>query len=300
MNMNMNGRGAFWLLAVVCLAGVAGGQSTANPVPFRCAVIGDKGTGGRLQYEVGARLAELQTSLQFQSVLMLGDNLYGSQKPKDFRAKFELPYAKLLDAGVKFYAVLGNHDAPSQQAYKPFHMDGRRYYTVRPRDNVRLFGLDSNRLDPTQLAWLEKELAQAENAWKIVFLHHPIYSSGGRHGSDLVLRTALEPLLVKYGGTIVLSGHDHFYERMKPQSGVHYFVVGGAAKLRAGNARRTGITAKAFDRDNSFLLLEIDGDTLRFQAVSRTGETVDAGAIQKPPLNGLTPRTRPAGEAGSR
>jgi hypothetical protein len=80
---------------------------------------------------------------------------------------------------------------------------------------------------------------------------------------------------------VVLAGHDHFYERLRPQQGVQYFVVGGAAKLRAGNARRTEISAKAFDRDNSFLLLEIEGDTLRFQAVSRTGETVDKGEIRR-------------------
>jgi 3',5'-cyclic AMP phosphodiesterase CpdA len=249
---------------------------------FRCAVIGDTGTGGTRQYEVGARLAEVQRSLQFQSVFMLGDNLYGSQKPRDFRAKFELPYARLLDAGVQFYAVLGNHDAPSQQSYKPFHMNGRRYNTFRPAANIRFFGLDSSRLDHAQLTWLERELADAEEEWKIVFFHHPIYSSGARHGSNLVLRAALEPLFVKYGVTAVLSGHDHFYERMKPQKGVQYFVVGGAAKLRAGNALRTGISANAFDSDNSFLLLEFDGDTLRFQAISRTGKAIDQGSIPKP------------------
>lgn len=266
----------------ICLVGLARGQAPGNPVPFRCAVIGDAGTGGRMQYEVGAQLAAVQKSLPFQTVLMLGDNLYGSQQPKDFRKKFELPYAKLLEAGVNFYAVLGNHDAPSQQSYEPFHMEGRRYYAFQPRDNVRIFGLDSNRVDRTQLAWLEKELAQSANEWKIVFFHHPVYSSGGRHGSDVALRATLEPLFAKYGVSVVLSGHDHFYERMKPQKGVHYFVAGGAAKLRAGNARRTDITATAFDRDRSFLLLEIDGDTLRFQAVSRTGETVVAGSIQRP------------------
>lgn len=277
----MNTRSAASLLALACLAGSASAELPVVSDGFRCAVIGDSGTGGRAQFEIGARLAGLQQSLQFQSVLMLGDNLYGSQKPKDFRAKFELPYAKLLESGVNFYAVLGNHDEPSQQAYKPFHMNGRRYYTFRPRDNVRFFGLDSNRLDEEQLAWFEKELAASVGDWKIVFFHHPVYSSGARHGSNLTLRAALEPLFAKYHVSVVLAGHDHFYERMKPQKGINYFAVGGAAKLRAGNARRTEITETAFDRDQSFLLFEIVGNTLRFQAVSRSGQTVDQGSITR-------------------
>jgi 3',5'-cyclic AMP phosphodiesterase CpdA len=213
---------------------------------------------------------------------MLGDNLYGSQKEKDYRAKFELPYANLLRAGVKFYAVLGNHDDPGQQFYKPFHMDGRRYYSFSPHAGVRFFGLDSTRVDEEQLGWLEKELAGSAEAWKIVLSHHPMYSSGARHGSNLPLRAAVEPLLQKYGVAAALAGHDHFYERTKPQKTVTYFVVGGAAKLRPGNARRNQITAAAFDRDNSFLLLEFKTDELRFQAISRTGDIVDEGVIIKP------------------
>ena len=270
-------------MVAFCLLGPAWAQSTGKPDSFRCAVIGDTGTGGRIQYEVAARMMELQRTFPFGSVLMLGDNLYGRQKPADFHAKFELPYARLLEAGVNFYAVLGNHDEPSQQHYKPFHMDGRRYYTFSPHQDVRFFGLDSNRLDQGQLAWLERELARSGNEWKIVFFHHPLYSSGAKHGSNQALRGTLEPFFVKYGVDIVLAGHDHFYERIKPQQEVAYFVVGGAAKLRPGNARRTEISAAAFDRDNSFLLMEIDKDKLHFQAISRNGDTVDAGTIRKAP-----------------
>ena len=273
---------AAWCSFLLFFSSLSWAQELSVSDAFRCAVIGDTGTGGKAQYEVGARLADLHSDLKFDSVLMLGDNLYGSQKPKDFRDKFELPYARLLEAGVNFYAVLGNHDQPSQQSYKAFHMDGRRYYSVEPRANVRFIGLDSNRLDKEQLAWLEKELAQSIDDWKIVFFHHPIYSSGARHGSNLPLRTALEPLFVKYGVAIVLSGHDHFYERMKPQKGVNYFVVGGAAKVRVGNARRTAISAQAFDRDNSFLLMDIDKDILHFKAISRAGKVVDEGSIPRP------------------
>jgi len=270
------------VLAAACLAGIVWAQLPGRPDSFKFAVIGDTGTGGRAQYEVGARLADVRKELPFQSVLMLGDNLYGGQGPKDFRTKFELPYAGLLEAGVKFYAVLGNHDGVQQQGYKPFHMGDRNYYSVHPAANVSLFGLDSNRLDRTQLAWIEKELAHSESQWKIVFFHHPIYSSAARHGSNMELRSELEPLFVKYGVAVVLAGHDHVYERIKAQQGVSYFVVGGSSKLRVGNVRPSPLTAKAFDRDNAFVLMEIDKNALYFRAVSRTGETVDEGSIAKP------------------
>jgi 3',5'-cyclic AMP phosphodiesterase CpdA len=123
------------------------------------------------------------------------------------------------------------------------------------------------------LSWIEKELGASGSDWKIVFFHHPLYSSGGKHGSDMQLRGVLEPLLVKHEVSLVLAGHDHFYERIKPQRGIAHFVIGGSAKLREGNVRKSEITAKAFDTDRSFVLMEIDGDTLYFQAISRTGKT---------------------------
>ena len=266
-------------------------QSLPNrPDSFHFAVIGDSGTGARPQYEIGDLLTRYQKISPFKTVVMLGDNIYGSDSPKDFARKFELPYKALLDLGVKFHAALGNHDSPQQASYKPFNMGGKRYYTFRPHSGIRFFALDSTFMDKAQLEWLRKELADSASEWKIVYFHHPMYSSGARHGSDMRLRSALEPLLVKYGVALVMAGHDHFYERIKPQQGIHHFVVGGSAKLRAGNVLRTKLTAKAFDRDLSFALMEIDGDTLHFQAVSRKGETVDSGSFQHP---GATVATDP-------
>ncbi len=261
--------------------GAAAQQLPNRAGSFRFGVIGDSGTGGTRQYTIGALLGEYQKSLGFQTVLMLGDNIYGRHRPKDFRKKFELPYQALLDAGVKFHAALGNHDSASQTFYKPFNMEGRRYYTFSPREGIRFFALDSTFMDKPQLEWIEKELAGSGSGWKIVYFHHPIYSSGARHGSDLPLRAVLEPLFVKYGVSLVLAGHDHFYERIKPQQGIYYFVIGGSAKLRARNVRRTPLTAKAFDLDNSFAVMEIDRDTLHFQAIGRKGATVDFGSFER-------------------
>jgi hypothetical protein len=268
------------LALAILLACAVYPQSLPNrPGSFRFAVIGDSGTGQKPQFEVGARLASHRETLHFETVVMLGDNIYGRDTPGDYAQKFELPYQPLLKAGVKFYASLGNHDSPRQADYAAFNMGGKRYYTFRPHRGIRFFALDSTLVDKAQLEWLRKELEDSASEWKIAFFHHPLYSSGARHGSDLALRKAFEPLFVKYGVALVLSGHDHFYERIKPQQGIHYFVIGASAKLRAGNVMRTPLTAKAFDTDRSFVVMEIDGDTLYLNAIIRNLANVDTGSF---------------------
>lgn len=249
---------------------------------MRLAAIGDSGTGATAQYRVANWLSAARTKFPFEIVLMMGDNLYGAERMSDYERKFGIPYGSLLDSGVKFYASLGNHDETSQTFYEPFNMAGKRYYTFKPRNGVRFFALDSNYMDRRQLEWLEKELAGSGSEWKIAFFHHPIYSSGAKHGSHFGLREAVEPLFLKYGVDAVLQGHDHFYERLKPQNGIHYFVSGAAAKLRRGDIRKTAIHAKGFDEGYHFILIEIADDELHFQVVSDSGLTVDAGVIHRP------------------
>jgi hypothetical protein len=153
---------------------------------------------------------------------------------------------------------------------------------------VRLFAIDSNYMDKAQLDWLEKELAGSGSDWKIPFFHHPLYSSGKKHGSQVDLRSRLEPLFRKYGVDVVFTGHDHFYERCKPQHGIYYFVCGASGSLRKGDIdRRSGLTEVGFDSDYSFMLVEIDGRDMHFQTVSRTGQTVDAGVIHQAPGRGV-------------
>jgi len=245
-------------------------------------VLGDFGTGDRSQYQLAEQMAKLHDRFKYELVVLVGDNLYGSQRPQDFRKKFELPYKPLLDAGVKFYASLGNHDAREQRYYKLFNMEGKLYYTFNPKPDVRFFALESSYIEPEQIKWLENELKTSSSDWKIVFFHHPLYSSGDRHGSDLRLRELLEPLFLKYNVSVVLTGHDHFYERVKPQKGIAYFVVGSGGKLRAGNIDRgTGLTAKGFDTDLAFMAAEIIGDQMFFNVISRLGQIVDSGVLTR-------------------
>jgi hypothetical protein len=217
---------------------------------------------------------------------MVGDNMYGSERPQDYVRKFETPYKPLLDTDVQFYASLGNHDDPNQRFYKPFNMNGERYYTFKKdklgNPGVRFFALDSNYMTREQLAWLERELRASDDRWKIAFFHHPLYSSGGRHGSEVDLREQLEPLFIAHGVQVVFAGHEHFYERLKPQKGIAYFTAGGSAKLRAGDIRKTDLTAVGYDRDNSFMLVEIADDAMHFQTLTRLGRRIDEGTIALP------------------
>jgi len=244
------------------------------------AVIGDNGTGEKPQYDIADLMAKYHQVFKFEHVIMLGDNMYGSQRPRDFELKFEIPYKPLLDADVKFYAALGNHDNQENRFYKPWNMDGQRYYSYKKGD-VRFFVLDTDYLDQPQRAWIEKELRESTDDWKIVYFHHPLYSSGGRHGSEEDLQVILEPLFVKYGVNVVFQGHDHIYERIRPQKGIYYFVEGASGQLRRGDLRKTPLTLAGSDAEQSFMLVEIDGDVMHFQAVGRTGKIVDSGSIRR-------------------
>jgi predicted phosphodiesterase len=266
---------------------------------LKFAVIGDSGTGDSHQYRVATVLANSRQTFAFEFVIMVGDNMYGGESGRDFQRKFETPYKPVLDAGVRFYAALGNHDSPNQRMYKPFNMNGQRFYTFKPKDGVRFFALDSNYMDREQLQWLEKELKASGSDWKIPYFHHPIYSSGGRHGSDSALRDQLEPLFLKYSVDVVMTGHDHFYERIKPQKGIQYFVIGNSAKLRRGDIESIGLTGKGFDTGYGFMLGELDGDQLHFQVISDRGRTVDSGTVRRnAPANAPpAPPNKPAAPA---
>jgi hypothetical protein len=274
-------------LALGSLALRTGAQAPAasltlplKPKSVRFAVIGDSGTGGKEQYSVAAQMDKYHGSFPFDFVIMLGDNIYGSKGAAGFKKKFEDPYKPLLDAGVKFYASLGNHDDPNERFYKPFNMDGKRYYSFKNGD-AQFFALDSTYMDDEQLGWIGQQLSGSHATWKICFFHHPLYSHARFHGADADLRARLEPVFQQNGVNVVLSGHEHVYERVKPQSGIYYFVLGNAGELRFRDLIPSADTAKGFDTDQAFMLVEIAGDGLYFQTISRTGETVDSGVLPK-------------------
>jgi hypothetical protein len=261
--------------------------NTGRSIKF--AIIGDSGRGSKEQHEVAAQMAAYRQQFAFEFVLMAGDNIYeGPASEEDYRLKFEEPYKPLLDAGVKFYAALGNHDDTNQIYYKPFNMGGKRYYTfVPPVDpitrwdtRVRFFAIDSTYVDREQTQWLARETAESRAEWKIVFLHHPLYTSGRYTLAARGIRFALESTLVTGGVDVVFSGHEHIYERTEMQKGILYFITGGAGSLRPGDAAPSPLIARGYDRDYHFMLAEISDDGFFFQAINRLGATIDAGALK--------------------
>lgn len=267
-----------------------GASSAAAPVKLalplkdgsvKFAAIGDTGTGGKGQQQVADMMVRYWQAFPYEFVLMMGDNMYGGESPKDFEEKFSDVYKPLLDAKVKFYAALGNHDLALQAHYEKFNMNGKEYYRFK-KGNVSFYALNSTYMDKKQINWLQEQLALDTSEWKVCFFHHSPYSSAKSHGSDDGLRKIVEPIFVQHGVNMVITGHDHVYERVKPQQGIYYFVSGAGGKLRKGDIKKASpLTDKAYDLDLHFMLFEVVDDQMYFQAISRTGETIDTGVLAR-------------------
>ena len=223
----------------------------------------------------------LRHTFPFDFVITLGDNIYGGNSASDFLTKFELPYKALLDAGVKFYASLGNHDGTEQSLLQTVqHGRPAVLHVQEGQDAILRVG---QQLPESRAAVLAREGIAELNGR----LEDPLFPPSAlfvrpQTWIDLEVRKVLEPLFLQYGVQVVFSGHDHVYERMKPQKGVSYFVEGAAGQLRKGNLKNgTSLTAIGYDQDLSFILIEIAGNTLSFQTVSRTGRIVDSGLVTR-------------------
>jgi hypothetical protein len=239
------------------------------------AAMGDSGSGDEPQREVAeALLTYFRTARRFPFVLLLGDNLYDD----DYEGEFLRPYKPLIDAGVKFYAALGNHDRDPEIHFKPFNMGDHGRYSF-DEGNARFAVLNSNRpSDPEQARWLDGVWTDAGDKWRIAFFHHPLYSSG-RHADEsrVVIRPALEPLLLRNHVDVVFSGHEHLYERIAPQKGIRYFVSGG------GGRNLYHVRPSDFDEvaasEHHFMVVEIGGDRLFFEAITPAMKLLDCGLI---------------------
>lgn len=251
---------------------------------LRFAALGDTGTGQLAQRKVAETLWNFYSQdNRFKFILLLGDNLYaGLERSADYRREFLDPYKQFLDGRVQFRAALGNHDLAGQVDFAPFSMGGKPYYSFKDH-NVKFVALNSNTpTDPEQLQWLDEQF-KGEDGWRICFFHHPLYSSGTHGGEARQMRSLLEKDLVKNNVNVVFSGHEHFYERTKPQRGIVYFVNGGAAKLRIGDLRPQPFTDFGYDAENSFMILEIANDAMFYQAMGVSARTIDCGVLYRTP-----------------
>jgi acid phosphatase len=262
-------------------------SQSGKPSPrVRFIAFGDAGTGDGEQHKLARTMAAYHQQNPYDTAIMLGDNIYPDGNLVDVQAKFVRPYSELLSRGVKFHAVLGNHDIrrgrDNQVNYPNFNMGGRPYYSFSRGDGlVDFFAIDTNNFDGRQRQWLMTSLAASRANWKIAYFHHPIYSSGKKHGSNMRLRTDIEPLIVRYKVAAVFSGHDHTYERTKLQQGVQYFVSGAGGKLRRGDLnRRTLFFADGNDEAGSFMSIEITPERFRFSTIDVAGRVIDSGQLE--------------------
>ena len=245
-----------------------------DPVPeLHLAVIGDGGDGGARIDATGAAVAQVAEFDPFDTLLLLGDNVYPAGDPTKLPDTVFEPFADVLAGGADLLAILGNHNVKEgrgDEQMVALGMPGR--YWAELNGDVLIVGLDSTEMeDPEQLQFLADTLASATATWKIVAVHHPPYSAGYQ-GSSLKVRETLEPYVERYGVQLVLSGHDHDYQRSEPIDGVTYVVSGAAS-----GTRRTGdddFTAASYSWHH-FVDIAIAGDRLELRAVGQDGSVFD-------------------------
>jgi 3',5'-cyclic AMP phosphodiesterase CpdA len=260
--------------------------SPTHTVPYRpyeqqprlhIAVAGDIGDSGARLDATAAAMATLDANQAYQVLLLLGDNVYPSGDPAELPATVFRPFAPVLRHAA-LLAVLGNHDVkdghgPAQMA--ALGMPGR--WWAREFGDVLIVGLDSNDpRNPRQRAFLERRLSTSTARWKIVVLHHPPYSAGYQ-GSAEDVRRIYAPVFERHGVQLVLSGHDHDYQRSKKIRGVTYVVSGAAA-----GTRRTGeadFTAVSFSWHH-FVDIAVFEDRLVLRAVNQDGRVADEAVLR--------------------
>jgi hypothetical protein len=248
----------------------------------RFIAFGDSGTGSADQQAVRDQMKAVPIDL----MIHLGDIAYGSGTRAQLESYFFRVYADLL-RDVAVFPASGNHEYETEDA-APFReafllpenggSDGfERWYSYDFGD-VHFVVLDTERVGPSQVAWLDADLVANHLPWTIVYFHRPPYSSG-EHGSDANVQRSFVPLLVKHHVPLVLSGHDHHYERSKPLSGVTYIVSGGGGR----GTRPVGASAfTAFSEAVChFLYVVVAGDELTLHAIDGVGQEFDSLALTR-------------------
>ena len=248
----------------------------------RIAVLGDSGAGGSDQLAVSKQL----DTIPFDMMIHTGDIAYDNGTLNDFETKFFGVYRSYLRRAPVF-PTSGNHDYETADAaaYRQVFVlpdsgtpEGReRWYSYNWGD-VHMVALDTERMGQAQADWLDADLTANTLPWTIVYAHKPPYSSG-EHGGDLGFRQLFEPLLQKHNVPLVLSGHDHNYERFLPQQGITYIVTGGGGR----GVRLMGASPMtAYGESVSHLVVvTVENDTLSVHAIDGVGREFDATVIRR-------------------
>ena len=254
-------------------------------------VFGDFGTGDKPQYELAQRMVDLYKTFPFQMVALVGDNLYRLRASARLQEEVR---GSLQTAPRRRREVLRVAREPRRaraavlSSSSTWTASSTTVQGAETGCEVHRAGKQLPRPRADQVARGRAEVVEGSVEDRV--LHHPLYSSGTTHGSDLKLRETLEPLFVQSNVSVVFNGHDHIYERTKPQQGIQYFVVGSGGQLREGGSQKgLPFSAKIVDDVQVFLAAEIYQNEMVFNAISRTGKIVDSGivlrrAVKSPPL----------------
>jgi 3',5'-cyclic AMP phosphodiesterase CpdA len=267
------------LCACVCVFGLAGATGAQTRVVFLAA--GDYGVGGSAELSLGRAMQRYETRKAADMLVLLGDNDY-TEKPARFRANWRATFGWARRSGLRVSGVLGNHDYHVDRGRYELGLLGmpRPYYTRRLGD-AQLFLLDSNSVNGQQTAWLEHQLAASDAIWRIAVFHHPPYTCGGHSGDDYIQERWV-PLFERYGVQLVLSGHDHNYERFLARDGVTYVVHGGgAAGLYALRRCPAAYPVRARARvEHGFVSISLTPERLDGYAVNMRGRVTDRFSLR--------------------
>lgn len=272
------------IAAVTVLTTAPGAGAVGRVESASIAVIGDFGSGSSDE----RRVADLIRRVGPEAVVTTGDNVYSNAGYQRLVGDY---YAPWVGSG-RFLAATGNHDhAEGIEAFDAyFAMPSGRRWTSRTIGGIEFFVLDSEAMLQSsgqfaqQRAWLARELPRSTADWQVVVLHHPPYSSGSVHGSTLVFRWPF----ARWGADLVLSGHDHDYERLRV-GGLTYIVNGSGGRSLYRFARPLPGSIARNSTDFGALFLTATPNSLTGRFVADSGRGVDRFEITSP---GAGERTR--------
>lgn len=260
---------------------------------FGIVLLGDTGEGSQNQRDVSNAIEKFCETTHCSIGLLLGDNFYpkgvSNKEDPQFQEKFEDVYKNLK---FKFYVVVGNHDAmgnkQAEADYKSDHWEMGGLYYSADGGWVDLYALDTNlsafqapRKGREQRAWLGQALPKSHAQWKIVFGHHPVYSSGF-HGDSSLLKHYLKPMLQENKVDFYISGHDHDKEFIE-RDGVKYVVSGAGSKTRKIKPGKHTV----FSKDSlGFAHLLLTKDTALLKFIDSQGAVEFERAYKKEFKNG--------------
>jgi hypothetical protein len=256
------------LIAALVWAGAAGATGIL--------AVGDFGTGGTAERDIGAGMRAFESNHPAAVLVTLGDNDY-TESPTAFHRNWTAYFGWLGGSGVSVIGTLGNHDVRVDGGRYEFdELNMPRAFYKRTVGDVQFFIVNSNSVGPRQTAWLANALAGSTALWKIVVYHHPAWTCGAYRSNAAVVKNWV-PLFEKYKVNLVLSGHDHNYQRFAPRNGVRYVVHGGGGQhLYPLATCPAGYPRRLFGRAiHGFLYLRSSPTDLRGVSVTRARKIID-------------------------